>query len=616
MKRPVTIGLTIAGLVAGVVLVLSYWHSSHSQNQVAKPWAVYAWEIGKQYRYSMDWQQDGSFQLESLTPQGSQADSKTQMPFHSEIKGSLSLIPLEKLEGKTKLAILMEPSDVKFIFGKQQTAVEKQLYQILREPHAIVLRDDGTVEGFHFSTKSIPISRNIIRQLSAELFPRLQDGESVEEGMNGKTHTRLSHECGKGFCKLQRSFESFEMRMKGSEAKIDGSFVYQFDAEPLVIRSVQGSKQLKLTRDNQVMSADNLNLRLDFLTSEKVSAQQISDWNQGLSSFASSINGQEEYAAAELEQMRNRIKDTTYEAELAKFRGLPSTIDITDMLDLYKNLMAFLKLYPEKVNEFAELLREFPVKDRRFDIVGVVLARNGTVPAQQEILKAMDEMWADPEAVRLLSMSLALMDKPDDSIVTAMIDKYDGTEKDESRSILLGNLAGAGFHSQNNEIKNKIRERVVNAIQSSGSDSEKSDAFLALGNLGHENAIDFVQTYIRSERPQDRIWAAQGVRRVGGGRADEATQILVDLSEADKDLQVRRAASSVMRGREFNEQQLDVLAAQLYKERDITVVMNILDSLADRSLNREKVREVLVNYFKECGTPSVCKKVENMLLSK
>jgi hypothetical protein len=71
-----------------------------------------------------------------------------------------------------------------------------------------------------------------------------------------------------------------------------------------------------------------------------------------------------------------------------------------------------------------------------------------------------------------------------------------------------------------------------------------------------------------------------------------------------------------MRGREFSEQQVDVLAAQLYKERDITVVMNILDSLADRSLNREKVREVLVNYFKECGTPSVCKKVENMLLSK
>jgi HEAT repeat protein len=286
------------------------------------------------------------------------------------------------------------------------------------------------------------------------------------------------------------------------------------------------------------------------------------------------------------------------------------------MLDLYKNLMALLKLYPEKVGEFAELLREFGVKDRRFDIVGVVLARNGSVPAQQEIIKAMDEMWADPEAVRLLSMSLALMDKPDDSIVTAMIDKYDDVPKDESRSILLGNLAGAGFHSQNPELKNKIRERVVSAIQSSGSDAEKSDAFLALGNLGHESTVDYVQTYIRSERPQDRIWAAQGVRRVGGARADEATQVLVDLSEADKDLQVRRTASSVMRGREFSEQQVDVLAAQLYKERDITVVMNILDSLADRSLNREKVREVLVNYFKECGTPSVCKKVENMLLSK
>jgi hypothetical protein len=579
---------------------------------------TYQWKLGQESQYSIKASQVGSFRLQFFH-EGDKSPSKLpELPLHIQIKGSLYWLPFAKNNDVTTVALRIVADSFTFNFGQPQPAFEKTLKEELALEHAVAIADDGTIKGFQFAADAQSVTRNLIRQWVLEAVPGLTMGAKEDEVLNGWQKNEYQGFCQGQSCQITKQAVGFRTRSTdGQRATVEGHSTFTLDEGFGFIRSMKSTRRFELTKAEHKIQDETLTMTLTWTGKAAADSARMAQLSETLQGSMVSISGLEEFTAAEREAMRKLIEGKDFASEVARLRNFSDKATISDMMDLYRMLQAFITIHPEKIPELAQQLDQYSSKDSRFDFIGVVLARNGTESAQSEIVEHIESKWNDPQAVRQLSLSLALMDKPSDATAQRLMETLDrSSSEDPSHSVLLSSLAGVGYHSQNPEIKNQIRDLVYQEINQADALVEKKDAYMMLGNLGHNDTPRYVAPLLASPKAEDRVLAVTALRRVDREAAREADQILVKASENDSEKVVRRASSSALIGRNVDADLLRDLEQRLYAEKDIHVVQNIVDTLSHHPSQKEVALQILESYFLQCGTPAVCKKVEQALLGQ
>jgi hypothetical protein len=611
------------GVLSGA-LVLGWIkrHDIHHRVQVLQhknyELGAYQWQLGQERQYRLEATQVGTFRLQFFH-QGDQSPSKLpQLPLNIKLQGNLFWLPYEKSNNVTLVALRLEPEAFSFSFGQSQPALEKALMEELSLEHAIAIAPDGSIKGFQFAENTQPVTRNLIRQLILEIIPGLTMGEKEDEVLNGWQKSEYRGSCDSHLCRIQKEAISFRTRSSDDQkAAVEGHASFELNGELSGIQKMQSTRRFTLTKSGHQVQDESLGVSLTLLNQKTVDPTRLAQLTQTLQGRFTSIAGLEEFAAAERQAMRKLIEGKNFTTELARLKDFSDKATISDMMDLYRMLQAFITLHPEKIPELARELDHYSSKDNRFDFIGVVLARNGSEAAQSQLVDSIEQKWSDPQAVRQLSLSLALMENPSDATAQHLLEQLDRSSSDEaSRSVLLSTVAGVGYHSANAEIKNEIRDRIYSEIDQADSLVEKKDAFMMLGNLGHNDTPTYVAPLLASLKTEDRVLAVTALRRVDKEASRQANQILVQTSEADTAKDVRRASSSALIGRNVDVDLLKSLEQRLYAEKDINVVQNIVDTLSHHPTQKDTARQILESYLLQCGTPAICKKVEQALLSQ
>jgi hypothetical protein len=579
---------------------------------------TYQWQLGQERQYRLEATQAGTFRLQFFH-QGDQSPSKLpELPLNIKLQGHLFWLPYEKSNNLTLVALRIEAETFSFSFGQPQPALEKALMEELRLEHAIAIAPNGTIQGFQFAENTQPVTRNLIRQMILEAVPGLTMGNNEDEVLNGWQKNEYQGSCNSQICRIQKEAISFRTRSSDDQkASVTGNASFELDSALSGIQKMQSTRRFTLMKSGHQVQDETLDISLVLLTQKTVDSTRLSQLTQTMNGRFTSIAGLEEFAAAERQAMQKLIEGRDFTTELARLKDFSDKATISDMMDLYRMLQAFITLHPEKIPELARELYHYASKDNRFDFIGVVLARNGSEDAQSQLVESIEQKWNDPQAVQQLSMSLALMENPSDATAQRLLEQLDRSSSDEaSRSVLLSTVAGVGYHSPNAEIKNEIRDRIYKEIDQANSSLEKKDAYMVLGNLGHNDTPAYVAPLLASPKAEDRVLAVTALRRVDKEASRQADQILVQTSEVDAAKEVRRASSSALIGRNVDVDLLKALEQRLYAEKDINVVQNIVDTLSHHPTQKETARQILENYLLQCGTPAICKKVEQALLSQ
>jgi hypothetical protein len=612
------LGILSGALTLGWVKRHDIQHRIQVLQQKNYALGTYRWELGQESQYNFEASQVGSFRLQFFH-EGDKSPSKLpELPLNIQIKGSLFWLPYAKSNGETMIALRIVADSFTFNFGQPQPAFEKTLKEELALEHAVAIADDGTIRGFQFADNAQSVTRNLIRQWVLEAIPGLTMGETEDEVLNGWQKNDYQGFCNKQSCQITKQALTFRTRSSdGQKATVEGRSSFTLSENFTHILNMQSTRRFILNKAEHKVQDETLTLNLTWMGQAAADPARMAHLSESLQGSFVSISGLEEFAAAERQAMRNLIDGKDYATEVARLKEVSDKATISEMMDLYRMLQAFITIHPEKIPELAQQLDQYSSKDSRFDFIGVVLARNGTESAQAEIVEHIESKWNDPQAVRQLSLSLALMDNPSDATAQRLMETLDsGSAEDPSHSVLLSSLAGIGYHSQNPEIKDQIRDRVYREIDQADALVEKKDAYMMLGNLGHNDTPRYVAPLLASPKAEDRVLAVTALRRVDKEAARQADQILVKTSESDAEKVVRRASSSALIGRNVDADLLRDLEQRLYAEKDIHVVQNIVDTLSRHPSQKEVAHQILESYLLQCGTPAVCKKVEQALLGQ
>lgn len=575
---------------------------------------IFNWKSQKEYIYSLDFHSKGEFQLQmgAIGPKNS-----VLTPFSYDISAAkLHFCPVDLKGAQTKALIWIEAPKLNFVFGIANDGFLEKLRANLQRRILVDIDEKGLPSRYYFYQNTDPITRNLVRQVVASFLAPRVVGMVQEEIISGRLSSEVTLTQTGTNKLIAKKFSSLKIPSAPHYfATILGGIRYEFLSDNQSIRLIEGERKIGIRSGKNLISQERLWLKFE-LQGVRDSLLAKNFLTKGFSDYSKfSNNGTEEFLEAKRKLLLKQVKGTNLTEQLARLDAMAEGVDISSSGDLFQKLSAFLELDPELIHDVAATLHKYDGKDPRFDFIATVLAKNGSALAQQSLLEVMDQHWDHHDTSVQLLFNLALIENPSTDTADHLLILTSDTPFDHPNyTQLLGALGGCGYNIKDREKKDEIADVIFNFIHNSGAKESELYGMNALGNLGHDKNVAFAGRWLKDSNPVKRKRGLEAIRRVDGKKSQKATELLITSASTDPDVNVRRDAAKYLLGRNITESSVKELKNRLYEEKDVTVVIALLDSIDGSGLDQEAIKGVLGDYFKECGHPKVCAKVEGLLL--
>lgn len=607
------LGIVVMGSVAyGLLSFFRGRVSSEEMNDIR-----YEWKEQAVYTYQLEMSQEGwtSFDQAWQSLDGQKA---TRIPFQFRWTTAEAEFTILRSDAQgSDFSVVFPDAKVELRYGSSDPGLGEATRKALAEPSFFHLSERGQVGDIEFPKGATTISRNLIREFLVQAFPRLQVGSFMEPYKNGQRTVEQKARRMEGL-ELARKFRGF----KGSDtfrrqfqAKLEGRGRYRFAKDEMSLRNIELLSHYKIFQSQGQIQDETTGLHLTWLRKSIVPQDRV----QAIlalkgNGVRASLDGREEFAKAQRDALEKKIAGHTFEKELEDFLNLGSKVEMVQAYHNFDRLLAFLTLFPERADEVLLQMREYPGSDSRLDILAAALVKTQDVAVH---MKLIDFMIARPEEAdvwRQVLFNFALQEGLSPQVldrVSALLDQADS--RSDIHRTLVENIGSIAYQTPDGDRQKSVYNKLVLRAAETTDEASLLPYVTGLGNLGYSDTTSWAQEALKSANPEVRRLAPQTLRRL---ESPEAGYILIDLVAHDKDKRVRQEASQALMDKEYEASQFEDLGRMLTSETDPQVALRLVDVLGHSQEHKERAIEILENYFRKCGDPQVCQRVESLLVAK
>lgn len=389
---------------------------------------------------------------------------------------------------------------------------------------------------------------------------------------------------------LAKKFET-----KNNKLKTEGVINICFDKSN-VIFSIKGSKSEKYLSTNEIISDATKHISLDLLSiSHTKEIKKIDLSNYQTRNIEGTYIKQRMAKKSDKQVVEGRTLERIMEP-----LNIRKSIEISDQANVFAQIAAFLRLYPEKTLEVEAMWQQYEATDFQFSLISTALRSSGTAESRAALQRYVDANEIGPGKSQVL-LNLAMM-SPETGTVQNYWKMYEEAETvNEAAHALMGLGIMASKSEDGSELKKGIIDRIASEYKRAESLEEKRNFIKTMANTRDDTFTKVLVDTIEKEEPL-KLSVIESFKEI---KNSTSKNILLNFAQS-KDAQVRYSSYKSLATHEIDSQVLKQYEHAIYNEEKRHIVEVVLVNMKKQKNNKE-VKSIARDYIGKCPTEKLCK---------